>query len=665
MGKTSPIARAPHSWVLIICLVASLLIAGAYYYAERQQITAQIEGVSQTYAERTTNHINSIFHKTDTLAAVVKLHNGDIDEETFNSIARIVYEEDQGIRGIQYMPGAVVTYSYPLEGNESVMGKNFFDIPERRADVLLAIETRSIALSGPYNLIQGGLGLVARNPVFLADDNGNEYFWGFSAIVLDLPDALQSVGLDRLTENGYDFQLFSVNENGERLVIQGDENLDVSTATCSTIEVPHHEWTLAVKEHSPLNSLLKALFVLGMCVLISLLVWHRYRISVLEKAAIQMRERFFSDVTHDMRTPLNAIINFSAFGQEEDLSLAQKNAYFKKIGTSGDLLLELVNETLTLSKAESGAVDLKMEPIGLRAFTDAVATPLRPLCEDKHLTFTIDLDGYSDTTVLADRIVLQKTLMNLLSNAVKYTPEGGHVALSLRRAANDKGIVFSVKDDGIGISEEFLPHIYEPFTQEHRSGYGSSGTGLGLSIVSQMVKLMHGDIAVHTKKNEGSEFVVTLPLQQTDRTPEDQEHPSGDNAQFAAGAHILVCEDNALNQEIARILLQKHGAIAVIADDGRKGVDLFAASDPYSFDAILMDVRMPMMDGLEATRAIRALDRPDAASVPIIAMTADAFESAIQDCLDAGMNAHVAKPVDEASLIRTLSNQIHRAHHED
>jgi sensor domain CHASE-containing protein len=232
--------RRQGLWILIVGLLLSLGVA-IFYFATLQQRAAQdIERVTSLYTERTENLINNIFHKTDVLAAVVKLQNGDISEDTFNSVAQLVYKPNSGIRGIQYMPGAVVTYSYPVAGNEGVIGKNFLEIPERRKDVMLAIDTKSTALSGPYNLLQGGLGVVARNPVFLTDEAGKEYFWGFSAIILDLPDALEEAGLGTLPESGYDFQLYCINENNERLVIEGNPDLDLSQAVYGAIQVPHH-----------------------------------------------------------------------------------------------------------------------------------------------------------------------------------------------------------------------------------------------------------------------------------------------------------------------------------------------------------------------------------------------------------------------------------------
>lgn len=234
--------RKQHAWLLLSGLIVAVLASGIYYHTLKQDSLEDIERIETIYADRTEHVINLVFHKTDVLAAVVRLENGNITEETFQDVAKIVYAPDQGIRGIQYMPGAIVTYSYPVEGNEGVIGKNFLEIPERKKDVLLAINTKSIALSGPYNLIQGGLGVVARNPVFLKNAEGEEYFWGFSAVILDLPDAIASVGLSHLPDSGYDFQLYCINENNERLVIDGNPALPVEQAVCGTIHVPHHEW---------------------------------------------------------------------------------------------------------------------------------------------------------------------------------------------------------------------------------------------------------------------------------------------------------------------------------------------------------------------------------------------------------------------------------------
>lgn len=652
--------------VLLIGILLSAVLSGLYYvYLQRQEKT-NIARISTIYAERTENLINGIFHKTDVLAAAVKLENGDITEPVFETVAQLVYEKDSGIRGIQYMPGAVVTYSYPLEGNEGVMGKNFLEIPERRADVLLAISTKSIALSGPYNLIQGGLGVVARNPVFLTDASGKEYFWGFSTIVLDLPDALTSAGLDHLSEEGYDFQLFCVNENNERLVIAGNPQLNVSEAVSGTIQVPHHTWTLAISGLHPWVNPLKAAAACSICFLLTFILWRLICSLVREKEAIEAKDRFFSNISHDMRTPLNAVLGFTALAEAPGIPEADKNAYLTKIQSSGELLLELVNDTLTLSKANNGKIQLHPVPCSTEELGRSFLPMAAELAERKGVHFTVDKTGYRSRTILVDRLNAEKIFLNILTNAIKYTPSGGHVSASVKddpADAPDPDLVFVIKDDGIGMSEEFLTHLYEPFAQKNRPGYESGGTGLGLAIVKQLVSLMGGQIRIESRKDQGTTVTLRLHFPETDAPAvplkETRESVSLD---VLAGKRVLLCEDNALNREIGTALLKNRGMEVSLAENGQATVQIFSDSAENTFDVILMDLRMPVMDGLEATRRIRQAERADAASVPIIAITADAFEEDIQRCLKAGMNGHLAKPVIPEKLYETLTVMLSKPH---
>lgn len=649
-------------WILIVGIFLSVLFSLLYACFLQHQEQVNIARIQTIYTERTENLINRIFHKTDVLAAAVKLENGDITEETFNTVAQLVYEENSGIRGIQYMPGAVVTYSYPLAGNEAVMGKNFLEIPERRKDVLLAIETKSIALSGPYRLIQGGLGVVARNPVFLTDASGKEYFWGFSAIILDLPDALDSAGLDHLPEEGYDFQLFCINENNERIVIAGNPDMRTSGAVTGTIQVPHHAWTLAIVSMHPLRTPVKAAVVFALGLLMTLIFWKLACLVSRERAAVAAKSRFFSNISHDMRTPLNAVLGFTALAQAPGLSAAEKDSYLAKIDSSGRLLLDLVNDTLTLSKAGNGKLQLRPEPCTTRSLAASILPTAAALAERKGVAFLVDTSGCRSRTLLVDRLNAEKIFLNLLTNAIKYTPAGGHVWVSVRDeppGAGDPDLLFVIRDDGIGISPEFLPHIYEPFAQENRPGYESGGTGLGLAIVRQLIGMMQGTIQIQSELNRGTTVTVRLHFPETD-APEAAEPAARAAAAPPAagdplrGRKILVCEDNALNREITAALLQSRGMEVCTAENGAAGLKLFSDSANGEFAAILMDLRMPVMDGLEAARAIRALPRPDAAAIPILAMTADVFEEDVQKCRAAGMDAHLAKPIEPDILIQTL-----------
>lgn len=661
MANRSRAWKGRAIWILVLGVAASILFSAWYYQGLRVRSQKDIERVCALYAERTENLVNAFFHKTDILAAVVKLENGDITEDVFEDTAKLVYQRNSGIRGIQYMPGAVVTYSYPLKGNEAVMGKNFLQIPERKKDAQLAIDTKSIALSGPYHLIQGGLGVVARNPVFLKDGKGQEYFWGFSAIVLDLPDALKEVGLEHLAESGYDFQLYCINENQERLVIAGDENMKVENMAVGTIQVPHHAWKLALKKVNTSSERSKALVMFAAGCFLSVILWRAYCLMMREHAAVEAKDRFFSCISHDMRTPLNAVIGFASLAQKPELSDEMKNSYLQKIQASGKFLLELVNDTLMISKIGNGKLKILPRPV----FTEDIGASILPavaaMAEQKKIAFTVDSSGYRPRTILADRLNVEKILLNLLTNAVKYTPEGGSIWVTVKDvpgANADPDLVFSIRDNGIGMSKEFLSQLYEPFAQENQQGYEAYGVDLGLSIVKQLVELMGGSITVNSRKGEGTEFTVRMYLRETTDIQNRQSPTEHSPDEKLSGRKMLLCEDNKLNREIACALLRQKGVEVITAENGKIGLECFAASKPGEFDAILMDIRMPVMDGITATQAIRELERADAQTVPIIAMTADAFAEDIERCLEAGMNAHLAKPIEPQMFYRALTEHL-------
>lgn len=383
-------------------------------------------------------------------------------------------------------------------------------------------------------------------------------------------------------------------------------------------------------------------------------------ILAISKAA-EEKNQFFSNISHDMRTPLNAVIGFSELAVGPSVSTAEKDEYFEKIQTSGNLLLDLINDTLTLSKLNNGKLALDPRPVPTQRICRSVVTPIREAAAQRAITFSLDESNYRPRTIMADELNLEKVILNLLSNAIKYTPRGGHVWLTVEDSpagSSDPDLLFTVRDDGIGISEEFLPHLFEPFSQEGRGGE-TSGTGLGLSIVKNLVDMMGGTITVESKPNMGTTFSVRFHF---DEVTGDVAAVAGDDASVAndaiAGTHVLICEDNEINAEVACELLGRMGVTCDVAQNGEEGLRHFEESPLGSYDAVLMDMRMPVMDGLAATRAIRALARADASSVPIIALTADAFEDDAQRSHAAGMNAHVSKPVDPDQLRSVLARLI-------
>lgn len=372
---------------------------------------------------------------------------------------------------------------------------------------------------------------------------------------------------------------------------------------------------------------------------------------------VEEKNAFLSNISHDMRTPLNAIIGFTNMARKNDITDEQRDDYLSKVESSGALMLELIDDTLMISKASSGKLEITPEPGKIDSIMKEIIVPIVGIAKKKNISVALDMSGYRSRTVLVDKLNVKKVLLNILNNAVKYTPENGHVWVTLKDVEDrELDTEVEIRDDGIGMDKEYLSHIFEPFSQEKRKGYDNIGTGLGLSIVKQLVDLMGGEISVQSEKNKGSVFTVRLHFQETGDVEEPSVKPDNYDLADLKGRKVLLCEDNRLNQEIAVALLNEKGIIVDSADDGRQGIDMFAKSRPGEYDAIIMDIRMTNIGGLEATDIIRKMDRPDGACVPIIAMSADAFEDDVRKCLAAGMNAHVSKPIDPDKLYYALAS---------
>lgn len=376
------------------------------------------------------------------------------------------------------------------------------------------------------------------------------------------------------------------------------------------------------------------------------------------EAAGQTKTEFLSRMSHDIRTPMNAIIGLTHLARKEErMEVVQE--YLRKISTSSDFLLGLINDILDMSKIENGDLTLNPEPLTKEAFASSVNTVIRPLMEQRHIRFDCRLED-GPACISVDKLRFNQIFFNLLSNAGKFTPEGGEVFFLLESlpAEEEKArLRFTVRDNGIGMSEEFLEHMYDPFAQEHSQlSAQTSGTGLGLPIVKSLVDAMGGSISVKSKQGEGTEFIVELsvPLAKAEVQDLAKYQPN----KRLEGKRILLVEDNDINVYVAKLILEQAGCVVTTAENGVEALEKFAASAPHWFDAILMDVRMPVMDGIAATKAIREMPRPDAAAVPIIAMTADAFAQEQKRTVDAGMNCHLSKPINPSLLYAALAQYI-------
>ena len=391
--------------------------------------------------------------------------------------------------------------------------------------------------------------------------------------------------------------------------------------------------------------------------------------------ASRAKTAFLSNMSHEIRTPMNAIIGLDTLALHDAGLSEQTRDYLEKIGASARHLLGLINDILDMSRIESGRVILHKEEFSLGAVLEEINTMVMSQCSDKGLHYECRVLSEMDDWYVGDATKLKEVLINILSNAIKFTEAPGSVTMTVRRTAqfeDQSTLCFRVQDTGIGMDQEFLPKIFDPFSQEDgstKNKYGS--TGLGMAITKNIVEMMNGTISVESEKGVGTVFTVFVTLKNSEHEEaapaaapgQETASASGGDEQrpTLAGRRILLAEDIEINAEIMMDVLSMEEIEADHAENGRVAVEMFSASTPGSYSAILMDIRMPEMDGLEAAAAIRALDRPDAKKIPIIALTANAFDEDVQRSLQAGMNAHLSKPVEPDHLYRTLEDLIEKA----
>ena len=383
-------------------------------------------------------------------------------------------------------------------------------------------------------------------------------------------------------------------------------------------------------------------------------------LEVAEKAS-KAKTDFLSNMSHDIRTPMNAIIGITTLMKNELHQPEKLAEHLGKLETSGRLLLGIINDILDMSRIESGKTTLNIEKTNLPQQVSQLDSIIRQQASQRRQTFTVE-NHVQHENVLADPNRLNQVLMNILSNAVKYTPQGGHIRLDVEELSHTEHYAkyrFVVQDDGIGMSAVYQKTLFDPFTREEKSGTNRvQGTGLGMAITKSIVDLMGGTIHVESAPGKGSRFEVVLELPidaEADKVQTASALPEEDEAVSPlSGMSFLCAEDNAINAEILEMLLETKGASCTICSNGQEIVDAFASVKPGEYDMILMDVQMPVMDGLEATRRIRNGENPLGRTIPILAMTANAFLEDMQKSKEAGMDEHLSKPVDIAALEQTV-----------
>ena len=381
--------------------------------------------------------------------------------------------------------------------------------------------------------------------------------------------------------------------------------------------------------------------------------------------ANRSKTEFLANMSHDIRTPMNAIVGLTRLMQYSLNDPETLSGYIRKLQSSSEYLLGLINDILDLSKIENGSIELKKEPMNLREVAEHIVAIIRPQAEAGKQKLEVSLEKLVHADVLGDQVRLRQVLMNILSNAVKYTPEGGEIWLKAEEPEVQESAIryrFTVKDTGIGMSEEFQQHIFEPFARARAMENEIQGTGLGMAITKSIVDTMNGSIKVKSRLGEGSLFEVEIPFlpdkdaderkmkekirREKEQKNEKAAYPSVDERAGLEGMHFLCAEDNDLNAEILRSMLELKGATCEIFSNGKLALEAFEKAGQGEYDGVLLDVQMPVMNGYETSRNIRNSTNPEGKNIPIIAMTANAFAEDIRRSLDAGMNAHVTKPVD-------------------
>lgn len=372
------------------------------------------------------------------------------------------------------------------------------------------------------------------------------------------------------------------------------------------------------------------------------------------------KANFLATMSHEMRTPMNIILGLDELAMKDPELKPETRDSLEKIEKNGKQLLGLINSVLAINDIDSGAQTVKNEEFSLNEALDQVNIIVRTLCSKKDLTYDFKIHENAEGMYNGDEMLIKQALLKVLDNSVKFTDSPGIISLDVDADAgsgNTKNITFTVLDTGIGIDPEFLPQAFDAFTQQDESFTRQySGSGLGLAVVKKSVELMGGTITAASEKGAGSRFTIVLPLEYVEKDDVAEEEEAD-----LAGRRVLVVEDILDNAEIVMDLLELENVESEHAENGQIALDMFERAPAGYYDAIFMDLRMPVMDGLEAARRIRALDRPDAKTVPIIALTANAFESDVKATVDAGMNAHLAKPADSELLYETLRKQIARA----
>ena len=680
MIKKDNTSKQIRIYCLVVGIISFFIVSVCGQLLNRNTVNEEKMRAAFT-AETTVNRIKSQLNRYLDVSEFFQNIIGSghqMDSKEFQALSQMISDDSQIIKAIELAPDGVVKDIYPLKGNEAAFGIDMLNSPARKHEANLAMKSGQYTIAGPYELNQGGLGSLLFEPIYITDKSGEKSFWGFSILVLDWNRFLEELELDKLTDASYCYQMWKKDGNsGKKTIIaQGGDAIHKGAVQISC-KVPNDTWYFEIIPHTGWVTVkqqalvfLVAVSIAVLATAICYLMLHRKQREKLyteeirksaEKArkANEAKTRFLFNMSHDIRTPMNAIVGFSGLLEKSIHDEKKSLDYIKKIRVSSDILLTIINQVLEMARIESGKITLNPESVNIREMVEAMNTVFESSLTKKSLEYQCSLNVVHDQ-ILCDKTKMEEIILNVVSNSIKYTNPHGKITVSIdeldsedEKNANYKVVV---EDNGIGMSQDYLPHIFEEFSREHTSTETRvAGTGLGLPIVKSLVDRMGGTIEVESEEGKGTRFIMkfSFPVSLENQVREKEKQNIPDITEKLEGKRILLAEDNELNAEIAETVLEETGIKVKHVEDGIQCIEELKKMPEKYYDVILMDVQMPNMDGYTATQRIRDLD-DSRAEIPIIAMTANAYDEDRRKAQEAGMDGFLAKPLDVDEMMRLL-----------
>lgn len=684
MIKKDNTSKQIRIYCLVVGIISFFIVSVCGQLLNRNTVNEEKMRAAFT-AETTVNRIKSQLNRYLDVSEFFQNIIGSghqMDSKEFQALSQMISDDSQIIKVIEQAPDGVVKDIYPLKGNEAAFGIDMLNNPARKHEANLAMKSGQYTIAGPYELNQGGLGSLLFEPIYITDKSGEKSFWGFSILVLDWNRFLEELELDKLTDASYCYQMWKKDGNsGKKTIIaQGGDAIHKGAVQISC-KVPNDTWYFEIIPHTGWVTVkqqalvfLVAVSIAVLATAICYLMLHRKQREKLyteeirksaEKArkANEAKTRFLFNMSHDIRTPMNAIVGFSGLLEKSIHDEKKSLDYIKKIRVSSDILLTIINQVLEMARIESGKITLSLESVNIREMVDAMNTVFESSLTKKSLEYQCSLNVVHDQ-ILCDKTKMEEIILNVVSNSIKYTNPHGKITVSIDEldSEDEKNADYKVvvEDNGIGMSQDYLPHIFEEFSREHTSTETRvAGTGLGLPIVKSLVDRMGGTIEVESEEGKGTRFIMkfSFPVSLENQVREKEKQNIPDITEKLEGKRILLAEDNELNAEIAETVLEETGIKVKHVEDGIQCIEELKKMPEKYYDVILMDVQMPSMDGYTATQRIRDLD-DSRAEIPIIAMTANAYDEDRRKAQEAGMDGFLAKPLDVDEMMRLLAQII-------